>query len=558
MLRTLSIRNFAIIDRLDLDFGPGFNVLTGETGAGKSILMDALNLLLGSRSGAEMVRGGSEKAIVDAVFDLSKSPDVRQVVAAQGFDLDNDELLLSREVSSAGKSTARVSGRPATIAQLREIGDFLMDLHGQHEHQALLAVARHLDMLDAWGGRDFQTLRAEAAEAYHLAQRLRKERQDLEKDARERAHLLDLYRFQVTEISEAELRAGEDEELDLEYRRISNAQKLLDSAAATVTAIGGGDESGALDALASAVRGLEDAAQLDETLEPIVEAIRSATFELSEAARDLGRYQDEIEVDPERAEQIEERIEQIRTLKRKYGDTIEEILAFGEETAARLESLSNSEERSANLDKEIAKAEKRLADVCGKLTGLRCKAARDFEKIAQSELRELGMEKTRFEVQITQAEPTPKGADRVEFQIAVNPGEPLRPLAKVASGGEISRVTLAIKSAMAMQDALPTMVFDEIDIGIGGRTASVIADKLSRLAAATQILCITHLAQIASRGTTHFAIEKQTAGARTRVSVAKLDPEQRVAEIARMIGGAAVTDAVLQHSREMLESTVRK
>ena len=552
MLRTLSIRNFAIIDRLDLEFGLGFNVLTGETGAGKSILMDALNLLLGSRAGSEMVRSGAEKAFVDAVFDLSKAPDVRKIVEAEGFDLDDDELLLSREVSSTGKSTARVCGRPASIGQLRAIGDYLVDLHGQHEHQALLAVQRHLDMLDAWGGREFQALRTEVADAYHLAQRLRKERNDLEKDARERAHLLDLYRFQVTEISEADLHAGEDEELDLEYRRISNAQKLLDSAAAAVTAIGGGDESGALDTLASAVRGLEDAAQLDETLQPILEVIQSATYELSEAARDLSRYQDEIEVDPERAEQIEERIEQIRALKRKYGDSIEEILTFGEETAARLEAVSNSEERSANLDKEIARAEKILADVCGKLSRLRCKAARDFEKITQSELRELGMEKTRFEVQITQGEPTPKGADRVEFQISVNPGEPLRPLAKVASGGEISRVTLAIKSAMAMQDALPTMVFDEIDIGIGGRTASVIADKLAHLAAATQILCITHLAQIASRGTTHFAIEKQTDKGRTSVSVSRLSPEDRVAEIARMIGGTAVTDAVLQHSREML------
>ncbi len=558
MLRTLSVRNFAIIDRLDLEFGPGFNVLTGETGAGKSILMDALNLLLGSRAGTEMVRGGAAKAVVDAVFDVAKSPEVRRIVEELGFEIEDDQLYISREVTAAGKSSGRIGGRPAAIGQLREIGDYLVDLHGQHEHQALLAVPRHLDMLDDWGGREFLSLRAEVAEAFQQAQRLRRERESLDRDARERAHLLDLYQFQVKEIAEAGLRAGEDEELDLEYRRISNAQKLAESAAAAALAIGGGDEGGAMDALSTAVRGLEDAASLDETLQPILEAIRSATYELTEAERDLARYQDEIEFDPARQEEIEERLEQIRALKRKYGDTIEEIAAYGEETAAKLDALTNSEERGANLDKVIARTDKQLRELCAKLSGLRSKAAKDFEQIVLTELRELGMSKTRFEVRIAQGEPTPKGTDRVEFQIAVNPGEPLRPLAKVASGGEISRVTLAIKSAMARQETLPTMVFDEIDIGIGGRTASVIADKMAQLARSAQILCITHLAQIASRGNTHFAIEKQVAAGRTTVVVNLLTAEQRVAEVARMIGGANVTETVLQHAREMLAYSAPK
>ena len=559
MLRTLSVRNFAIIEQLDLEFGPGFNVLTGETGAGKSILMDALNLLLGSRAGTEMVRGGADKAVVDAVFDVASSPEVRRTVEALGFELEDDQLFLTREVTAAGKSTGRVGGRPAAISQLREIGEYLVDLHGQHEHQALLAVARHIDMLDAWGGRDFQALRTEIADAFQQTQRLRRERESLEKDARERAHLLDLYQFQANEISEASLRIGEDEELDLEYRRISNAQKLAESAAAAAASIGGGDdEKGAVDILAVAVRGLEDAASLDETLQPILEAIRAATYELTEAERDLSRYQDEIEFDPERQQEIEERMNQIRALKRKYGDTIEEIVSYGEETATKLDALTNSEERGAELDKEIVKADKHLRALCARLSGLRCKAAKEFEQVTLSELRELGMAKTRFEVQIAQGEPTPKGTDRVEFQIAVNPGEPLRPLAKVASGGEISRVTLAIKSAMARQDALPTMVFDEIDIGVGGRTASVIADKMAHLARSTQILCITHLAQIASRGTTHFSIEKQVVRDRTSVAVVPLTPEQRVTEVARMIGGATVTETVLKHAREMLSYSAGK
>jgi DNA repair protein RecN (Recombination protein N) len=558
MLRTLSVRSFAIIERLDLEFGPGFNVLTGETGAGKSILMDALNLLLGSRAGAEMVRAGAAKAMVDAVFDVSDAPDVLRAAEELGFEAEDGQLFLSREVSASGKSTGRIGGRPAAIGQLREIGEYLVDLHGQHEHQALLAVPRHIDMLDSWGGREFQSLRAQIAEAFHQAQRLKRERESLQKDARERARLLDLYQFQVAEIADAALREGEDEELDLEYRRISNAQRLAESAAAAAAVIGGGDEGGVVDALSRAVRGLEDAAELDETLSPIVDAVRAVTFELAEAERDLARYQDEIEFDPERQQEIEARLELIRALKRKYGDTIEEVLAYGRETAEQLDALSNSEERGAALDREIAAADKRLHALCERLSSLRCKAAREFEQVTQSELRDLGMAKTRFEVQLAQAEPTPKGTDRVEFLIAVNPGEPLRPLAKVASGGEVSRVTLAIKSAMAHQEALPTMVFDEIDIGIGGRTAGVIAEKMAHLARSTQVICITHLAQIASRGSSHFSIEKEVSGERTTVRVVPLDAEGRVGEVARMIGGANVTDAVLQHAREMLSAPTGK
>jgi DNA repair protein RecN (Recombination protein N) len=554
MLRTLSVRNFAIIERLELEFGPGLNVLTGETGAGKSILLDALNLLLGSRAGTEMVRAGAEKAVVDAVFDVSSSPDARQAAESLGFDVEDDLLYLSRELTASGKSTGRVGGRPAAISQLREIGDYLVDLHGQHEHQALLAVPRHIDMLDAWGGCDFQALRSEIAQALERVQTLRREREGLAKDARERERLLDLYRFQTHEIREARLSPGEDEEQELEYRRVSNAQRLAESASSAASAIGD-DEGGALDALARAVRGLEEAAALDETLAPILESIKSATYELTEAERDLARYQDEIEFDPERQSEIEERLELIRTLKRKYGGSIEEILEYRDETAAKLDALAHSEERGADLEREVAESEKLLRALCGKLSGMRCKAAKEFEQVTLAELRELGMARARFEVRLTQGDPTPKGTDRAEFQIAVNPGEPLRPLAKVASGGEISRVTLAIKSAMARQEGLPTMVFDEIDIGIGGRTASVIAEKLAHLACTAQVICITHLAQIASRGTTHFSIEKRVDGDRTSVAVTPLTPEQRVPEVARMIGGANVTDAVLQHAREMLELT---
>jgi DNA repair protein RecN (Recombination protein N) len=555
MLRTLSVRNFAIIDRLDLQFGPGFNVLTGETGAGKSILIDALNLILGARAGAEMVRGGADRAVIDAVFDVAGSKDLRRIVEEMGFDLEEDQLFLTREVSASGKSSCRISGRPATVAQLRDIGDGLVDLHGQHEHQSLLIVARHLDILDDWGGKELHALRDEVAAAYKTVQQLRRDKETLETDARERAHLLDLYQFQVKEITDARLTVGEDEELATEHRRVANAQKLAEAAAAAAEAIGGGDTgSGALETLTHAVRALEEAAEMDDALMPALEAVRNATYELTEAERDLTRYADTVEFNPERLEQIEERLELLRTLKRKYGDSIEEILNYGAETAQRLETLTYREERGAHLEADIAKADKRLCDLCAKLSRLRRKAAKDFQEITLTELRDLAMEKARFEVQVEETEPTTRGADRVEFLIATNPGEPLRPLAKVASGGEISRVMLAIKSAMARQEPLPTMVYDEVDVGVGGRTASVIADKMATLSRSAQVLCITHLAQIASRGEHHLYIEKQVVGNRTTVTVTPLSPDERVQEIARMIGGAEVTETVLQNAREMLKT----
>ncbi len=556
MLRTLSIRNFAIIDRLELEFGAGFNVLTGETGAGKSIIMDALSLLLGGRAGAEMIRTGADRALLDAVFDISHSPELQTLVQNLGFELEEDLLFISREVQSSGKSTCRVMGRPATVAQLREIGEWLVDLHGQHEHQSLLTTSRHIDMLDEWGGKTLQTLRSEVAQSYHHLQSLRKEKEQLEQDARERTHLLDLYQFQVKEIRDAKLEVGEDEELQAEHRRVANAQRLAEIAGQGAEVLSGGNmERGVLEGLSFILRTLEEGAELDSTLQPFLEAVRSTSYELTEVERDLARYQDSIEFQPERLVALEERLDLLRTLQRKYGDTIEEVLAYYDQTQAKLDALSHSEERGAELEGAIQTTERTLIEKCTALTALRTKAGQRFETTTLTELVDLGMEKARFAVHLEACEPTSKGADKVEFVIATNPGEPLRPLVKIASGGEISRVMLAIKSALARQEALPTMVFDEIDVGVGGRTASVLADKMANLSQTTQILCITHLAQIASRGQQHFYIEKQSEEKSTHVTVVPLSQEERVLEIARMIGGTNLTDTVLQHAREMLGYT---
>ncbi len=557
MLQSLTVRNFAIIDKLDLEFGAGFNVLTGETGAGKSIIMQALNLILGGRAGAEMVRRGAERASVDAIFDISESPSLLLALDEMGYVAEEGQLLVCREISAAGKSTCRVCGRPAGVGQLKEIGDWLVDLHGQHEHQSLLVSAKHIDILDLWGGDNVATARQAVAAKFEELTSLRGELAELETDARERAHLVDLYTFQLEEIGKASLLSGEEEELTQEYVRVSNTRRLTELAGASTEILGGGDSGGVVAALSAAAKLLEEAVAYDASLGAALDVVRGASYELAEAERDITHYQDSLEVDPERVAAIEDRLELIRTLRRKYGDSIDDILEYHKQISLKAERLAFSDERSADLRVIIRKTERDLLSHCSTLTAIRTRCARAFETAVVAELQSLAMEKTRFSVAIAAVEPGSLGADRVEFEIATNVGEPLRPLAKIASGGEISRVMLAIKSAMALQEALPTMVFDEIDVGVGGRTASVIAEKMLCLARNAQVLCITHLAQIACRGERHYYIEKREEHDRTFTTVLPIDGETRVAEIARMIGGAAVTDTVLNHARELLSLSSR-
>ncbi len=555
MLYRLSIRNFAIIDRLDLEFGSGFNVLTGETGAGKSILLDALNMALGGRGGAEIVRSGAEKAVVDAEFETEGASTLQKLMQELGYDLEDDRLLITREISAAGKSTCRICGRPASVSILKQIGDELVDLHGQHEHQMLLSQPRQMEMLDGWGGHELTALREETARSYQHLQKLMREKEELETDSRERVRLLDLYGFQVQEIENAGLENENEEMLEAEYRRATHAQRLIETSHAAAQALGG-EEGTALQAIALAERALEEASHMDDTLQPVLETLRSARYELVEIERDLLRYAEQVEAQPEHLQQLEERLETVRALKRKYGDSIEEILTYLQQTRARMEALSHSEERTALLHAEIEAASAALKERCVKLSLLRRNAAENFEKNVTAELCDLALDKARFEVRVDPAEYSAKGADRVEFLLAANPGEPLKPLAKVASGGEISRVMLAIKSALARQETLPTMVFDEIDVGVGGRTAALLAEKMAALAQTCQIIAITHLARIASSAAHHYTIEKEVQNNRAATKVRLLDPEERVVEIARMIGGTDTSEVALQNAREMLSASL--
>ena len=561
MLVELHVTNFALIDHLDLSFGAGLNILTGETGAGKSIIIDALGLALGERAGHDLVRTGAGKATVEAVFDLKNAPDeMRQKLADAGLDgeegeEDKDTLFVARELAkTGGKSSCRINGRLMPVAVLKEIAEGLVDVHGQHEHQSLLAADRHIDILDNWGGKDALALRQQVADLSGEVNRLKREREKLRTDARERARMLDLYRFQQEEILGASLKEDEEDELTADRSRLANSEKLSAAATDAYATLSGAERGsgGALDALNAALSAVEHAAGLDENLSPLVEMLQSAVVYAEDAARGLRVYQETVEFNPERLEEIETRLDLIRTLKRKYGETLAEIIAYGADLTAKLDELENSEAREEALTTGIASAESKLTAAASKLTTLRKKAAVKFAAGITRELTDLGMSATKFEVAIEPQAISGKGADKIEFLLSPNPGEPLRPLAKIASGGEMSRIMLAMKSVLAKSGTIPTMIFDEIDVGVGGRTAQTIGDKLEALAKDAQILCITHLPQIASRAATHFFIEKQVHDGRTTVSVAPLDSEGRVDEIARMLGGSRRSEAVVQHAREML------
>ncbi len=572
MLTELSIENFALVDKQRLLFGPGLNILTGETGAGKSILLDALGLVLGERAGSEMVRHGAEKARVEAVFALDGNEGgqrLRESLEAAGVETDEDGLLiLSRDLSASGKSQARINGRAATVGMLKGIGDTLVDIHGQHEHQSLLAVERHADILDAWCGPETIALKTAVEQAWGDLQTTRRELAGLKQDARERARSLDLLSFQRDEIDAAAPKVSEEEELTAERLRLSGAEKLHAAATGAYAALqgggassassrggGSGESGGALDALTTAVAEIEHAAKIDERLIPLLENLQNALYATEEAARDMRAYRDEIEFNPERLDQIETRLDTLRTLKRKYGDTLEEVLRYRTEIGERLNVLENADERIAELETLVEAQNRELDARAARLTRARKKAAGPFADAVLRELADLAMTATRFSVAVEARPATAKGADHVEFLLSPNPGEPLKPLAKIASGGEISRVMLAMKSVLARIVAVPTLIFDEVDTGIGGRTGSVLGEKLARLGETAQVLCITHLPQIAARGRSHLYIEKHVQKQRTTVHVSCLDAEARVQEIARMLGGGG-SATVLQHAREMLTAPV--
>lgn len=588
MLSELHIRDFAIIDELHLSFAPGFTVLTGETGAGKSIIIDAVSLVLGGRADPTMVRAGADRALVEAIFRLepARQKALRPILEREGLEGDEPDLLvLSREIRAEGRSICRVNGRAVTLALLREVAEGLVDIHGQSEHLSLLRVREHIFLLDRFAG--LEPLRARVASLVEQVRAVRRERVALEQDEKERARRIDLLQYQIAEIEAANLRPGEEEELAEERVRLANAEHLALLLAEALRALdeGGTEGAAATDLIGRAVRALEGLARIDGTLTPRLQEAEELLYRLQDLADGLRDYRRRVEYNPRRLAEVEERLDLIRRLKRKYGATVAEVLDYARRAAAELEAITHSEERIADL---LAQEERLLAElghVVLELSARRREAAHRLAAGIERELRDLRMAGARFDVEFRWEEDpegiplTPDllaryglegmepvgrvafdatGIDRVEFLVSPNPGEPLKPLAKIASGGETSRLMLALKAVLCRVDETPTLIFDEIDQGIGGRVGATVGEKLWRLSIAGpdgglahQVLCVTHLPQLAGFGDAHLRVEKVPLEGRTVTRVTALEGPARVEELAQMLGASG--ESAYRSAEEILE-----
>ncbi|MCB8931987.1 MAG: DNA repair protein RecN [Fimbriimonadaceae bacterium] len=551
MVVELTVENIAIIERAQIALGPGLTVLTGETGAGKSLLVDAIELAFGARADSELVRTGTPRASVSVAVDVSHSPELRALCDAMGAAIDDSMLYLHREVFAEGRSQCRIAGKLAPVGTLRQLGLAIVDLHGQHDHQALLDVDTHLGLLDAWIGDPCSDLLAETAAAYEAAEAARKRLQAVRTGQREREQRLDLLRYQIGEIEAFGPRVGEGDELEAQLSRLQHAERLTQVGSEALHALAD-DEFSALERLRAQVKSLQDAERLDASLGPILETVRAAEISLEDGLRDLRRYVENVEANPELLQETADRLDALRRLRRKYGDDEAALLAYLHEAHLELQSLEGLDQDEATLLAAYNEAAASLKSTCAKLTALRQERAAEFEKEVAAQLDDLAMPGARFEARFAPKEPEANGADQVGFFFSANTGEPPKPLDKIASGGEISRVMLAIKTAMAGRAGVPTLIFDEVDSGLGGRAAAVVAQKLGELSAHYQVVAITHLPQIASAATTHFRIDKEEVGGRVVTRVHALNPQERVEEIARMIAGEEVGDSARAHAKEMI------
>jgi DNA repair protein RecN (Recombination protein N) len=556
MLAELRVRDFAIIDALDLSFGPGLNVLTGETGAGKSIIVDCIALLLGDRADAGMVRTGASASLIEGFFDYSAADPVLHaqidaLLAQYGLEGDDPgRLTLAREVRASGRSIARVNGRTVGQDVLRALGELLVDLHGQSEHLSLLRVKEHVNLLDRYAG--CWDLRQQLAAQVGALRAVRQQIEAIQRDERERARRVDTLKFQLEEIRAARLKAGEEDALLAEHMRLSNAEALAahaDEAYALLYESSRGSPA-ALDQLAQAMRAVAQLARFDKRFEAYHAALEEANAILTEVARTLRDYRDTIEFNPQRLQKVEERLELIKKLKRKYGETVEAVLAFAAQAEAELNQIEHSAEQLEALRQQEASLVEVVEKLASALSEKRRAAAHRLAKDVEAELQDLRMGGARFEVCLTPQALDTSGIDHVEFMIAPNLGEGLRPLAKIASGGETARLMLALKATLASADSTPTLIFDEIDQGIGGRVGTTVGQKLWRLARTHQVLCITHLPQLASFGDTHFKVEKVQHDGRTTTVVRLLDHQARLEELAQMLGTSG--DAGLRGAQQLL------
>jgi DNA repair protein RecN (Recombination protein N) len=554
MLSELSIKNFAIIEALSISFEKGLTVLSGETGAGKSIIIDAIHLLVGGRGSSEFVRHGEDKAEIEGLFQIeNENHPLHEKAQEFGIDVEEGMVVLRRDISKSGKSVCRVNGKLVTISTLREIGGTLVDIHGQHEHQELMDETKHLSLLDQFGGEQVASALSEYADVYHSYEKTIKRLKQLNENEQQMAHRLDLISFQLEEIQNANLKLNEDEKLFEERKRLSNFEKIHEALNLSYSALQG-DNKG-LDWLGLAMNHLEEAASIDSNYKEVSESASNSYYLLEDVTRTLRNELDALEYDPERLNEIEDRLNEINQLKRKYGKTIEEILEYGAKIEEELETLQNKETHIEKLNKELAMIKKDLSVEARELSNIRQQFAGELTDLIHKELKELYMEKTVFEVRfVSDYESfTSDGSDKVEFYLSTNPGEPLKQLSKVASGGELSRIMLALKSIFSKHQGITSIIFDEVDTGVSGRVAQAIAEKIYNVSVDSQVLCISHLPQVAAMSDTHLYIAKNIVDGRTRTSVQKLDENEKIREIGRMISGVEITDLTREHAKELLQ-----
>ena len=553
MLAELSIRNFAIIEELSISFNKGLTVLSGETGAGKSIIIDAIHLLVGGRGSAEFVRHGENKAEIEGLFQLEdENHPIYDKASEFGIEFEDGMAVLRREISKLGKSICRINGKLVTISTLREIGATLVDIHGQHEHQELMDEQSHISLLDQFGGSELTNALIEYGEIYHSYEQKLKQLKNLSENEQQMAHRLDLIQFQFDEIESAELKLNEDEELLEEKRKLNNYERLFDGLQSAYNGLQ--EERTGLDWIGLVMGHVQAAAEVDSTYKELAELISTSFYQLEDATRTLRQELEFLEYDPARLAEIEDRLNEIQQLKRKYGSTVIEILEYASKIEEEIETLQNKETHIEKLEKEVISLRKDLALEANILSKLRKKVAKNLMKLIHNELKELYMEKTVFEVQFIEEQDhfMKNGIDRVEFYLSTNPGEPLKPLSKIASGGELSRIMLALKSIFSKHQGVTSIIFDEVDTGVSGRVAQAIAEKIHHVSIDSQVLCISHLPQVAAMADTHLYIAKNTTDGRTRTSVMPLNEEEKINEIGRMISGVEMTDLTYKHATELL------
>lgn len=562
MLKSLTVWNFALLEHVQVEFEPGLNILTGETGAGKSILIDSLGAVLGARMSADMVRSGCDWLRVEAVFSLEdESLGLHELLTQQAVDDADKELIITRQLTRAGRSTALVNGCHVTLAVLRQIGAYLVDIHGQNENLAFLKEENQFHLLD---GYDSDV--SEALAAYECVYREWREKKkayaEKQQASREYAQRLDMLHWQDKEISEANLKPGEDEQLEADIRKLSHAEKIVGSVEESYQLLegGGGNGLGVLPALSQVKKDLEEIGRFDDALANAQKMVEEAYISLQEASYELRDYGESVEFSPERLDQLQSRMDVIYRLCKKYGATLEDVLAHQAKVEQELTEIENYDEDIAALEKEIAALEEKLGQKADALTKLRTAAAQDLSAAIEEQLFALGMPKARFHIRVEQAEDySANGRDDVAMFFSANPGEAEKPLQKVASGGELSRIALAIKTVASSRDSsVPSMVFDEIDTGIGGRTAQMVAERIALVAQYKQVLCITHLPQIACMADAHLYISKRTVEGTTATQIRPLSERERISEIARMASGADMTTASLDNAREMVSHAKMK